>query len=353
MSDRWNGRRVLITGHTGFKGAWLAWWLVRRGAHVAGFALEPEPDRPSLFTELRLADVVDSTLGDVRDAETVRRAMVRAQPDVVFHLAAQAIVRVSYAAPRETWETNVVGTATVLDAAREQSGVHAIVVVTSDKCYENRGVARGYREDDPLGGRDPYSASKAGQEIVAASYRASYFADGPLLATVRAGNVIGGGDWSRDRLIPDVVRALRDDVPVVLRYPDAVRPWQHVLEPLHAYLTVAERLAEGDRSVASAYNVGPRDEDHRSVAEVVDRMYAAWGREPAWTREPTAQVEEAAVLRLDAAKAARELGVVPRFRLDEACRRTASWYRAWAAGTDARALCDADLDAYEESACQV
>ena len=351
MSDRWNGRRVLITGHTGFKGAWLAWWLVRRGAHVAGFALEP--DRPSLFTELRLADVVDSTLGDVRDAETVRRAMVRAQPDVVFHLAAQAIVRVSYAAPRETWETNVVGTATVLDAAREQSGVHAIVVVTSDKCYENRGVARGYREDDPLGGRDPYSASKAGQEIVAASYRASYFADGPLLATVRAGNVIGGGDWSRDRLIPDVVRALRDDVPVVLRYPDAVRPWQHVLEPLHAYLTVAERLAEGDRSVASAYNVGPRDEDHRSVAEVVDRMYAAWGREPAWTREPTAQVEEAAVLRLDAAKAARELGVVPRFRLDEACRRTASWYRAWAAGTDARALCDADLDAYEESACQV
>ena len=353
MSDRWNGRRVLITGHTGFKGAWLAWWLVRRGAHVAGFALEPEPDSPSLFTELRLADVVDSTLGDVRDAETVRRTMVRAQPDVVFHLAAQAIVRVSYAAPRETWETNVVGTATVLDAAREQSGVHAIVVVTSDKCYENRGVARGYREDDPLGGRDPYSASKAGQEIVAASYRASYFADGPLLATVRAGNVIGGGDWSRDRLIPDVVRALRDDVPVVLRYPDAVRPWQHVLEPLHAYLTVAERLAEGDRSVASAYNVGPRDEDHRSVAEVVDRMYAAWGREPAWTREPTAQVEEAAVLRLDAAKAARELGVVPRFRLDEACRRTASWYRAWAAGTDARALCDADLDAYEESACQV
>jgi CDP-glucose 4,6-dehydratase len=353
MSDRWNGRRVLITGHTGFKGAWLAWWLVRRGAHVAGFALAPEPDRPSLFTELRLAGVVDSTLGDVRDAETVRRTMVRAQPDVVFHLAAQAIVRVSYAAPRETWETNVVGTAAVLDAAREQSGVHAIVVVTSDKCYENRGLPRGYREDDPLGGRDPYSASKAGQEIVAASYRASYFADGPLLATVRAGNVIGGGDWSRDRLIPDVVRALGDDVPVVLRYPDAVRPWQHVLEPLHAYLTVAERLAEGDRSVASAYNVGPRDEDHRSVAEVVDRMYSAWGREPAWTRESTAQVEEAAVLRLDAAKAARELGVVPRFRLDEACRRTASWYRAWVAGTDARALCDADLDAYEESACQV
>ncbi len=352
MSDRWEGRRVLVTGHTGFKGAWLAWWLARRGARVAGFALAPEPERPNLFAELRLADVVDSTIGDVRDAEAVRRTMARVRPDVVLHLAAQAIVRVSYAAPRETWEINVVGTAAVLDAAHEQTGVCAIVVVTSDKCYENRGLDRGYREDDALGGRDPYSASKAAQELVAASYRASYFGDGPLLATVRAGNVIGGGDWSRDRLIPDVVQALRDDVPVVLRYPEAVRPWQHVLEPLRAYLSVAERLSEGDRSVASAYNVGPRDEDHRTVAEVVDRMYAAWGREPSWTREPAAQVEEAAVLRLDATKAAGELGIVPRFGLDEACRRTASWYRGWADGADARALCDADLDAYEEPACR-
>jgi CDP-glucose 4,6-dehydratase len=350
MNDRWRGRRVLITGHTGFKGAWLAWWLVRRGARVAGFALAPEPDRPSLFAELRLAGAVDSTIGDVRDASAVERTMAQARPEVVFHLAAQAIVRVSYAAPRETWETNVVGTAAVLDAARAHSGVRAIVVVTSDKCYENRGLARGYTEDDPLGGRDPYSASKAGQELVAASYRASYFGDGPLLATVRAGNVIGGGDWSRDRLIPDVVQALRDGVPVVLRYPGAVRPWQHVLEPLGAYLRVAERLIDGDRAVASAYNVGPRENDHRTVAEVVDRMCAAWGREPAWTRDAAPQVEEAAVLRLDAAKAARELGIVPRFGLDEACRRTAAWYRAWFDGADARALCDADVDAYEEPA---
>ena len=353
MSDRWDRRRVLITGHTGFKGAWLAWWLARRGAHVTGYALAPEPDRPSLFAELRLAEVVDSAIGDVRDAESVRRTMTRVRPEVVLHLAAQAIVRVSYAAPLETWETNVVGTAIVLDAARAQSALRAVVVVTSDKCYENRGLTRGYREDDPLGGRDPYSASKAAQEIVAASYRASYFGDGPLLATVRAGNVIGGGDWARDRLIPDVVQALRDDAAVVLRYPDAVRPWQHVLEPLHAYLSVAERLIDGDGSVASAYNVGPHDDDHRTVAEVVDRMYAAWGREPAWTRDPSAQAEEAAVLRLDAAKAARELGVVPRFGLDEACRRTASWYRAWADGAGARACCDADLDAYEEPACRV
>jgi len=288
----------------------------------------------------------------VRDAEAVRRAMARARPELVLHLAAQAIVRRSYAAPRETWETNVGGTAALLDAAREHTSLRAIVVVTSDKCYENRGLDRGYREDDPLGGRDPYSASKAAQELVAASYRASYFGDGPLLATVRAGNVIGGGDWSRDRLIPDVVQALQDDVPVVLRYPDAVRPWQHVLEPLHAYVRVAERLSDGDRSVASAYNIGPRDEDHRTVAEVVDRMYAAWRRTPAWTREPAAQAEEAAVLRLDASKAARELGIAPRFGLDDACRRTASWYRAWAGGAGARALCDADLDAYEEAACR-
>jgi len=281
--------------------------------------------------------------------------MVRAQPDVVFHLAAQAIVRVSYAAPRETWETTSSEPPRCWTPAREQSGVHAIVVVTSDKCYENRGVARAIARTTRWVGRDPYSASKAGQgDRRGLVPRASYFADGPLLATVRAGNVIGGGDWSRDRLIPDVVRALRDDVPVVLRYPDAVRPWQHVLEPLHAYLTVAERLAEGDRSVASAYNVGPRDEDHRSVGggrrSHVRRLGPGAGVDPRAHRPGRGG---GACLRLDAAKGSARARCRARFRLDEACRRTASWYRAWAAGTDARALCDADLDAYEESACQV
>jgi CDP-glucose 4,6-dehydratase len=350
MSGGWNGRRVLVTGHTGFKGAWLAWWLVRRGAHVAGYALAPEPAAPNLSRALRLDDVVDSTLADVRDGDAVRRAVERFRPELVLHLAAQALVRASYDAPRATWDTNVGGTAAVLDAVRGSAGVRAVVVVTSDKCYDNRGLARGYREDDPLGGRDPYSASKAGQELVAASYRASFFAAGPLLATVRAGNVIGGGDWSRDRLVPDVVGALLAGTPVALRYPDAVRPWQHVLEPLHAYLTLAERLLAGDAAVAGAYNVGPAADDHRSVAEVVDRMYAAWGREPAWERVAGAQPAEAPVLRLDASKAARELGVVPRFGLDAACRRTAHWYRAWSQGADARALCDADLQAHEECA---
>jgi CDP-glucose 4,6-dehydratase len=353
MSDRWSGRRVLITGHTGFKGAWLAWWLARRGARVAGLALPPEAGRPNLFAELRLGEIVESTLGDVRDAATVGAVFARARPEFVFHLAAQAIVRVSYAVPRDTWETNVLGTATVLDAVREANGVRAVVVVTSDKCYENRGLARGYCEDDPLGGRDPYSASKAAQELVAASYRASYLERGPLLATVRAGNVIGGGDWSRDRLIPDVVRALADEAPVALRFPDAVRPWQHVLEPLHAYLVVAERLAGGDRAVASAFNIGPRDDDHRTVAGVVERMCREWGGAAGWTRVPGTQLEEAAVLRLDATKAARTLGITPRFGLDEACARTAAWYRDWSGGADARRLCDADLAAFEAAPCPV
>jgi CDP-glucose 4,6-dehydratase len=342
------GRRVLITGHTGFKGAWLAWWLARDGATVAGYALAPEPGRPSLFEALRLGEIVDSAIADVRDADAVGRAVQRFRPDVVFHLAAQAIVRTSYAQPRATFETNVGGTAAVLDAARACDSVRAVVVVTSDKCYAPRSAGPPYREDDPLGGKDPYSASKAAQELVAAAYRASYFERGPLLATVRAGNVIGGGDWSRDRLVPDVVTALVERKPVVLRYPGAIRPWQHVLEPLHAYRVVAERLLGGDERVAAAYNVGPAEADHRTVADVVDRLYAAWGRAPEWEMAPDVQPAEAHVLRLDAGRAERELGIVPRLGLETACRLTAAWYRAWAQGADARALCDADLAAFED-----
>ena len=341
-----HGRRVLITGHTGFKGAWLAWWLARDGASVAGYALAPEAGRPSLFDALRLGEVVDSAFADVRDAEAVGRVVQRFRPDVVFHLAAQAIVRTSYDQPRATFETNVGGTAAVLDAVRACDAVRAVVVVTSDKCYAPRSTGPAYREDDPLGGKDPYSASKAAQELVAAAYRGSFFERGPLLATVRAGNVIGGGDWSRDRLVPDVVASLVERKPVVLRYPAAIRPWQHVLEPLHAYRVIAERLFDGDRTAATAYNVGPSEADHRTVAEVVDRLYAAWGREPAWEIEPDVQPAEAHVLRLDAAKAERELGIVPRLGLETACRLTASWYRAWAHGADARGLCDADLAAF-------
>lgn len=342
--------RVLITGHTGFKGAWLAWRLAREGATVAGFALPPEEGRPNLFRALRLDEEIDSTYGDVRDAGAVARCVSRFRPDVVLHLAAQTLVRVSYGDPRTTFDTNIGGAVAVLDAIRASDSVRAVVVVTSDKCYKNTGLVRGYVEDDPLGGWDPYSASKGAQEIVAASYRHSFFGDGPLLATVRAGNVIGGGDWSRDRLIPDIVAALLAGAPVRLRYPNAVRPWQHVLEPLNAYVVVAERLLAGDAAVASSFNVGPAERDHRTVAEVVDRMYRAWDREPAWEPMEGAQPGEDAVLRLDASKAARELGIRPRFALDEATARSAGWYRRHAAGEDARVLCDEDLAAFERAA---
>ncbi len=315
---------------------------------VAGFALPPEGE-PNLFRALGLDQHIDSTFGDVRDGGAFAAVVDRFRPDVVFHLAAQAIVRASYDDPVGTIATNALGTAHVLDALRRAPHVRAIVVVTSDKCYENRGTERAYVEDDKLGGDDPYSASKAMQELVAASFRSSYFAGGPLLATVRAGNVIGGGDWSRDRLVPDVVAALAAGRRVVLRYPGAVRPWQHVLEPLHAYLEVGARLLDGESAVASAYNVGPAREDHRTVVEVVERLARAWGASDAWETTGEAQPAEAHVLRLDASKAERELGIRPRFSLDEACRRTAQWYRAFDDGAAAGDLCADDIRAFERA----
>lgn len=345
----WSGRRAFVTGHTGFKGSWLCRWLLRSGCTVAGYALPPPEGRPSLFVDLRLDDHVASTLGDVRDADAVKSAMRAFRPDVVFHLAAQPIVRISYREPAHTLETNIMGTVRVLEAVRATPDVRAVVVVTSDKCYDERHFGRGYREDDPLGGPDPYSASKAGEEVVAAAYRASFFGAGPLLATVRAGNVIGGGDWSVDRLIPDVMAAILADRPIVLRYPGAVRPWQHVLEPLNAYRVVAEHLLAGETSIASAYNVGPVDADHRTVREVVERLYAGWGKPSAVETTDEPQPAEADLLKLDAAKIARELGVVPRLGLDRACEMTAVWYRERANGTDAALLCDADITRFESA----
>jgi CDP-glucose 4,6-dehydratase len=346
MHEFWAHKSVLVTGHTGFKGAWLGWWLASLGARVTGYALPPVDSRPNLFRALRLEAAIDSRFGDVRDFDEMQRVFEHARPQIVFHLAAQALVRPSYADPHGTFDTNVLGTATVLDAVRRCDGVAAVVVVTSDKCYRNRGLERGYTEEDALGGADPYSASKAAQELVSASYRNSFFADGPLLATARAGNVIGGGDWAVDRLVPDIIDALLGKTPLKLRYPDAVRPWQHVLEPLGAYLVIAERLYRGEAAVASAWNIGPANSGHRSVAEVVDLFYEAWDRAPAWVRAQSAQPPEAMLLRLDITKAARELGFRPRFGLETACRRAADWYRAWAQGADPRSLCDADIAAF-------
>jgi len=341
----WAGRRVLLTGHTGFKGAWLALWLHRLGAKVYGYAL-PASSTPNLFS---LAGVEHALAGhrlaDIRDAAQLTQAVADAQPDVVFHLAAQPLVRASYLNPAETYATNVMGTVNLLEASRSCANVSAIVVVTTDKCYENREWPWGYRENDPLGGHDPYSASKACAELVAASYRRAFFADGPLLATARAGNVIGGGDWSADRLIPDAARAVASHTPLIIRSPHATRPWQHVLESLNGYLALAERLLAGDSSCATAWNFGPDNSATRSVAQVLQNLQTHWpGLQ--WRLDPAAgsAPHEANCLHLDASLARQRLHWDMVWPLETALRQTADWYqREWQGSTDARALCEEQI----------
>lgn len=333
------GRRVFVTGHTGFKGAWLCLFLARLGARVTGYALAPATE-PSLFALAGVAATLDHHYeGDVRDAAALAAAIRSAQPDVVLHLAAQALVRESHADPATTWSTNVMGTVNVLEAVRVCPSVRAVLVVTTDKCYQNMHWPWGYRENDRLGGNDPYSASKACAELVAHSYRASFFAaNGPLLATARAGNVIGGGDWSADRLIPDAVRAMRDGKPLLIRHPGATRPWQHVLEPLHGYLLLAARLLAGETACANAYNFGPDAADNLAVSEVLAGLAAYW---PAlsWQTDNTPQaVSEAALLYLDSSKARRELKWQVRWPLGSGLRHTAQWYAA--AARDAKGVRD-------------
>lgn len=323
----WNGRRVFLTGHTGFKGAWLSLWLRQLGADVRGYSLPPDTD-PSLFTLLSLAGSITSTHGDVRDAASVRAAMAAAQPEVVFHLAAQALVRRAYAEPVDTYATNVMGTVSVLDAVRDTPSVKAVVVVTTDKCYENREWAWPYRENDRLGGRDPYSSSKACAEIITAAYRDSFLAERNVaVATARAGNVIGGGDWAADRLIPDCVRAFRQGAKVIIRNPAAVRPWQHVLEPLAGYLLLAEGLHGTQEHFASAFNFGPAADDVRPVSWLVAESVRLWGPGAAWEIDGTGQPHEAQLLALEAVKAKRILGWRPRLTLPQALAWTIDWYR--------------------------
>jgi CDP-glucose 4,6-dehydratase len=333
----WRDRSVFVTGHTGFKGGWLATWLVELGARVVGYALRPDTS-PSYFAACGLADRIASHFADVADAAQLEAAVAAARPSVVFHLAAQPLVRRSYTMPARTFATNVLGTVHLLEAVRRVPSVQAVVVVTSDKCYENRERPEGYREDDPLGGHDPYSASKAAAELATAAYRRSFFARGPRVATARAGNVIGGGDWAEDRLVPDTMRALARGETVKLRNPAAVRPWQHVLVPLSGYLALAERLAERD-GFAGAWNFGPRDDDAVPVAALVELLLASWdgGRwEAAVEDEPA---HEAGLLRLDWTKARERLGWRPLLTLKEAAALTVTWYRAAAAPiTPARLL---------------
>lgn len=342
----WSGKRVLLTGHTGFKGGWLALWLQRLGAKVTGIALPPSTT-PNLFELACVAKGMHSHLCDIRDAATLAAQVGEAQPEVVFHLAAQPLVRVSYREPLQTFGTNVMGTANVLDALRAQACVRVAVMVTTDKVYRNQEHPYPYREDDALGGHDPYSASKAASEIVIASYRDAYLAaQGAAVASARAGNVIGGGDWSEDRLIPDAVRAWASGHPLVIRNPQAVRPWQHVLEPLAGYLTLAQKLWQ-QSDLAGAYNFGPQTGEATTVREVVELARAAYGGGEARYRDDLDSPHEAGWLALEITKVRVALGVSPKWGLTESVRRTMAWYQAQQQGADARILCEAEIAAYE------
>ena len=342
----WRGKRVLLTGHTGFKGSWLTIWLERLGARVTGLSLAPATE-PNLYTEAKIAALCDSRIGDIRDAAALSALVKETQPEIVLHLAAQPLVRASYRDPLETFSTNVMGTAHVLEAVRGVDSVRVAVMVTTDKVYRESGAHRAYAEDDALGGHDPYSASKAASEIVIGSYRDAFLGErGVAVASARAGNVIGGGDWSEDRLIPDAVRAWQAGKTLEVRRPEAVRPWQHVLEPLAGYLTLARRLWQ-EMPLAGAYNFGPPAGDAAPVREIVMLARSAYGSGDVDFATDAQGPHESAFLTLDATKAERALGVTPRLTLADAVGRTMAWYRAHRERGDALALCRADIAAYE------
>ncbi len=338
VTQSWQGVRVFLTGHTGFKGGWLALWLASKGAIVRGYALDPSTS-PSLFQAARIGEVVEDIRGDIRDREALNRALREFAPELVLHLAAQPLVRLSYADPIGTYATNVMGTAHVLESARNLPSVRAVLVVTSDKCYENQEWHWGYRESDPLGGYDPYSSSKACAEIVSAAYRRSFFSSGgAALATARAGNVIGGGDWSQDRLIPDLMRGFLAGEPALIRRPGSIRPWQHVLEPLTGYMALAGRLFAGDSASAAAWNFGPFDDDAWPVERIAEALARRWGNGASWTVDGGPSVHEAGYLKLDSSKARAELGWLPQLRLHTALDWVVDWYQAWNAAEDMQAF---------------
>ncbi len=330
----WQGKTVLVTGHTGFKGSWLSLWLQQLGANVVGYALEPPTD-PSLFEMAQVAQGMTSVIGDVCDLAAFQAVFQTYQPEIVIHMAAQPLVRESYKDPLLTLSTNVMGTAHMLEAARQTGSVRVVVSITSDKCYENREWVWGYREVDRLGGHDPYSASKAGAELVIATYRDSFMADaGIALASTRAGNVIGGGDWAKDRLVPDIMRSVMDGRPVIIRNPQATRPWQHVLEPLNGYLTVAEHLWEGGRAYTEAWNFGPNDDDVKPVSWICDYITEMWGKGAAWQLDADDHPHENILLKLDCSKARARLDWQPKLSLAEALTWIVEWFQAYQRGAD-------------------
>jgi len=346
----WQGKRVFVTGHTGFKGSWLTLWLQSMGAKVKGFALQP-PTTPALFREARVAAGMESEIADVRDLAAVASAMRAFCPDILFHMAAQPLVRASYREPVETYSTNVMGTVHVLEAARQCEQLRAIVNVTTDKCYENREWEWSYREDEPMGGHDPYSSSKGCSELVTAAYRRSFFntPGAAAVASARAGNVIGGGDWAEDRLIPDALRAFEHKRPVVVRNPRATRPWQHVLEPLSGYLVLAERLYTDGATYADGWNFGPRDDDVQPVEWILDYLVNHWGQGAAWQLDSTPQPHEAQLLRLEISKARARLQWRPKWSLEYALDTIVDWHKTWLRGGDIREKTLDQIKQYQHS----
>ncbi len=348
----WSGKRVFLTGHTGFKGSWLALWLQQLGAQVTGYALDA-PTEPSLFDAARVGAGMQSVHGDVRDLPSLLRAMQAAQPEIVIHMAAQSLVRLSYDTPVETYATNVMGTVHLLEAVRQTPGVRAVVNVTTDKCYDNKEWAWGYRENEPMGGFDPYSNSKGCSELVSAAYRSSFFnpdhyaQHGVALATARAGNVIGGGDWAKDRLIPDILAAFEAGKQVPIRNPHATRPWQHVLEPLRGYLTLAERLYTDGPAFAEGWNFGPHSDDAKPVEWIVQKLAQRWDQGASWQVDAGEHPHEANYLKLDISKAGQRLHWQPALRLDDALGMIVDWARARQAGADMHAVTLAQIAAYQ------
>jgi len=350
----WAGKRVFVTGHTGFKGSWLCLWLQQLGANVTGYALAP-PTNPSLFEEAQVAQGMTSVIGDIRGGAALIQAMRQAAPDIVIHMAAQPLVRRSYVDPVETYATNVMGTVNLLEAVRQTPSVRAVINVTTDKCYENKEWVWGYRETEPMGGFDPYSSSKGCAELVTAAYRNSFFNAAKhsehqvAVATARAGNVIGGGDWAEDRLIPDILRAIQIGKSVNVRNPHATRPWQHVLEPLSGYLTLAEQLCAQGLAVAEAFNFGPADEDAKPVQWIVEKLTQSWGDGAAWHVDGGTHPHEAHYLKLDCSKARAALGWQPRWNLSQALQAIIVWHRAHSAphgSVDLRAMCLQQINDY-------
>ncbi len=343
----WIGKKVFLTGHTGFKGSWLSLWLQDMGAVVKGYSLDVNT-RPALFLEANVAREMDSEIGDIRDLEHLTKSMTDFDPDILIHMAAQALVRFSYNEPVETYSINVIGTVNVLEAARKCKNLKAIVSVTTDKCYENKEWEWGYRENEPMGGHDPYSSSKGCAELVVSAYRRSFFSseNTASLASARAGNVIGGGDWSQDRLIPDILKAFEKSEPVVIRNPLSIRPWQHVLEPLSGYLVLAQELYLNGDKFAEGWNFGPKDEDCKPISWILDEMIKIWGGGASWVLDKNSNPHEAVFLKLDCSKASQKLKWKPKWSLEYTINSIVNWHKIWISGEDVKNQCLKEIKLY-------